>query len=206
MIRLRAARLRRDERGFTLPELITTIAILGILVAIGVIIFLAILERWRVNTAADQLASDLRRTHSSATNQLTDWRVVLVPERGDKDDGPDYYLIRLNGVYKSGSSKPGYSPDTAPVSRSFPANVKIMNQEYSPEAKSAGRPIVDNKEGKYYLAPSETVPTRSLEFNSNGTMTGYVKSPSGTVRVTIDENPTRAVRYLAPTSQVRVLP
>ena len=47
MIRLRAERFRKDQQGFTLPELMTTIVILGILVAVGVIVFLALLERWR---------------------------------------------------------------------------------------------------------------------------------------------------------------
>jgi prepilin-type N-terminal cleavage/methylation domain-containing protein len=42
---------RKDERGFTLPEVLATIAILGILIAIAVIIFLALLERWRVDAA-----------------------------------------------------------------------------------------------------------------------------------------------------------
>ena len=205
MIRLRAERLRRDQQGFTLPELMTTIVILGILVAIGVIVFLALLERWRVNTAANQLASDLRLAHESATNQLVDWRVVLVPERDDEDGGPDYYLLRLSGVY-TGKAKPNYFPDVEPVRRTLPANVKIMTQEYSPKSKSAGMPIVDDKGGTYYLAPPEPVPTRSLEFNSNGTMTGYVRSPSGTVRVTVDGQPARSVRYLAATSQVRILP
>src|SRR5215210_5148465 len=85
----------RNERGFTLPEALTVIAILGILMAIGLISWLNILERRRVDAATNQLAADLRLAHTSATNQLTDWRVVLVPNKGDEDDGADYYLVRL---------------------------------------------------------------------------------------------------------------
>src|SRR5919107_749852 len=88
----------RDERGFTLPELLTTIVILGILIAIAVIMLLGILERRKVDAATNQLAADLRLAHSSATNQLTDWRVVLVPNRGE-DNKPDYYLIKLATPY-----------------------------------------------------------------------------------------------------------
>ena len=62
----RLGRLRRDERGFTLPELLTTIAILGILLAIAVVIWLNIVEARRVDAAANQLASDLRLVHSQA--------------------------------------------------------------------------------------------------------------------------------------------
>ncbi len=35
---------RKDERGFTLPEVLTTITILGILLAIGIIIWLGLFE------------------------------------------------------------------------------------------------------------------------------------------------------------------
>ena len=57
---------REDERGFTLQELLTTIAILGILIAIAVIVLLALLERWRVEAAARQFAADLRLAHGLA--------------------------------------------------------------------------------------------------------------------------------------------
>ncbi|MBA3617921.1 MAG: prepilin-type N-terminal cleavage/methylation domain-containing protein, partial [Rubrobacteraceae bacterium] len=56
--------LWKDERGFTLPELMTTIAILGILIAIAIIIWLGILERRRVDAAANQLAADMRLAHT----------------------------------------------------------------------------------------------------------------------------------------------
>jgi len=62
-----------------------TIAIVGILVTIAVIIFLALLERWRVDAASRQLVGDLRRAHSSAMNQLTDYRVVLAFERAQQE-------------------------------------------------------------------------------------------------------------------------
>ncbi len=88
----------RDERGFTLPELLTTIAILAILIVIAVIILLGIWERRRVNAAVNQLAADMRLAHTSAANQLTDWRVVLVPNRG-QNDKPDYYLVKLVTPY-----------------------------------------------------------------------------------------------------------
>ncbi len=203
VLRLRVKVLGRDQHGFTLPEVLTAIAILGILIAIAVIIWLGILERRRVDAAADQLAADLRLAHTNATNQLADWRVVLVPNREDDDAGPDYYLVKLYGIYEPGSPKPAMSPDAEPIPRTFPANVKVMTQE-----NRASRPIQDDPNGKYYLSPDASIsgPTRTLEFNSDGAMTGYGGSPSGTITVTIDEDPLREVRYVSATSSIKVLP
>ena len=89
----------REERGFTMPELMAAIAILGILIAIAVIIWLGILEQRRVDAATNQLVSDLRLAHNSATNQLTDWRVVLEPEKSDEDEGADYHMVKLKAPY-----------------------------------------------------------------------------------------------------------
>jgi prepilin-type N-terminal cleavage/methylation domain-containing protein len=201
--RLRIKVLGTDQRGFTLPELLTAIAILGILIAIAVIIWLGILERRRVDAATNQLAADLRLAHTNATEQFTDWRVVLVPGRADEDKGPDYYLVKLNGAYDSDSSKPSISSDTEPIPRTLPANVKVMVQE-----NTASKPIQDDPNGKYYLSPDTSIDeaTRTLEFNSDGTMTGYGGSPSGTVRVTIDDDPQGQIRYISATSRIRILP
>jgi len=56
------------------------VAIIGIILAIGIIVLLALFEPWRVEAAADQFAADLRLAHTRATEQLTDWRVVFMPD------------------------------------------------------------------------------------------------------------------------------
>ncbi|HZY57775.1 MAG TPA: prepilin-type N-terminal cleavage/methylation domain-containing protein [Rubrobacteraceae bacterium] len=94
MLRLKSMAFRSDEGGFTLPEALTTIAILGVLLAIGIMSWLSILERRRVDAATNQLVADLRLAHTNATNQLTDWRVVLVPE---KADGLTFQYLDRNG-------------------------------------------------------------------------------------------------------------
>lgn len=178
----------RDERGFTLPEVLTTIAILGILIVIAVIIWLGLLEQRRVDAATNQLVADLRRAHSSATNQLTDWRVVLDPEETD-DNVPDYRMVKLEAPY----------PGTTPVvventPRTFPANVKIVN--------IAGALDTDTASG-WVRPPSVIGVTRTLEFNTNGTMRFY-QAVSGSTCVTVDGNPQNRVIVLAATSRVKV--
>ena len=192
--------VRRNERGFTLTELLTTIVILGILIAIAVIIFLALLERWRVDSATKQLVGDLRRAHGSATNELTDWRVVLALDRTEQDEGPDYYLVRLAEPYDPGDPGPVV---TRRLPRTFPGNVKVTNV-----ITPAGS-VVDDQGANYWVAPWEVLPsppvphTRTLEFNTDGAMT-FFRSPSGSVCVTVDGNPKNRVISISATSRVRV--
>jgi prepilin-type N-terminal cleavage/methylation domain-containing protein len=102
----------KDRRGYTLPEVLTAVAIAGVLAAISVTILLALLERWRVEAAADQLAADMRLAHTSATQQLADWRVVLM-----HDGAPlaacseaDYCLVKLKSAYDAGDGPPALDP------------------------------------------------------------------------------------------------
>lgn len=182
-------RFRKDQQGFTLPELMATIAILGILIAIGVVIWLGILEQRRVDAATNQLVSDLRLAHNSATNQLTDWRVVLDPEEADEDEGPDYHMVRLEAPYPGA----GLTLDET-VPRTFPANVKVVNIAGALDEATAST---------WHVSPSEIGTTRTLEFNADGTMRFY-QAVSGSTCVTVDGNPQNRVVVLAATSRVKV--
>ena len=186
------------ERGFTLQELAVTMAIMGILAAIGVMVFLGILERWRVATATDQLVADLRLAHTSASNQLADWRVVMALGRGAEEVGPDYYLVKLAEPYEVGDGRPAVA-ESRP--RTFPANVQVM------AVRTASGYITDNQGAAYWVAPWETSPsivppTRTAEFNPDGSMR-FASGPSGSVCVTVDDVPANRVYVLAATSRVR---
>ena len=199
-VRSKLGDAKEDERGFTLQELLTTIAIVGILIAIAVIVFLALLERWRVDAATKQLVGDLRRAHGSATNELTDWRVVLALDRAEQEEGPDYYLVKLAQPYGPGDAGPTV---TRRLPRTFPGNVKVTNV-----ITPAGS-VVDDQGASYWTPPWDAEPpppvpqTRTLEFNTDGTMT-FFKSPSGSACVTVDGNPKNRVISVSATSRVRV--
>jgi len=196
LLRLRGTVFRRDQRGFTLPEVLTVIAILGILIAIAIIIWLGILERRRVDAAANQLAADLRFASTSATNQLTDWRVVLVPEQAGENNYPDYYLVRLAQPYdpKVPGSSAKIDEYTPPMPRYFPANVKV--RDHNPDLKDASA----NTAGLPLPVPTQT---RTLEFNADGTM-AFKSGPNGSVCVTIDGDPQRRVTAVSATSRVKI--
>lgn len=187
--------LRRDERGFTLPELLTTIAILGILIAIAIVIWNSIIEARRVDAAANQLASDLRLAHTRATNQLTDWRVVLAPKNADEGEGADYYLLRLDGVHDEDSNNTPTVEETIP--RTFPANVKVKDHD------STLNDDQDNDDWWVRPTGESPDPTRTLEFNSDGSMLAY-RGPSGSGEVTIDGKPCQKITFVSATSRVKL--
>jgi type II secretory pathway pseudopilin PulG len=171
------AKVKRFSEGrasFAPPELMTAIAILGILIAIAIIIWLGILERRRVDAAANELATDRRLAHTSATNRLMDWRVVLYPNKADEDDGADYYLVKFAPLHDGDSpirSTPTLDPDTPPVARTLPANVRIMDQTYAAGTNSAGSPIVDVAGSTYYLDLNEAVGPPAIFVPSSSTPT-----------------------------------
>jgi hypothetical protein len=153
-----------------------------------VIIFLSLLERWRVDAATRQLVGDLRCAHGSATNQLTDWRVMLALDRAEQEEGPDCYLVRLAEPYDAGDPRPAV---TGRFAHYLPPDVKVANV-----ITPAGS-VVDDQGANYWVAPwnatlSPPVPrTRTLEFNPDGTMT-FFRSPSEslclTTQVQFDKN------------------
>ena len=81
-------RLRQDQSGFTLPEATIVIVLLGIVLAVASGSWLGTIEGRRVDSAANQMVSDLRLAHNTATNRLTTWRVQLDPGAASYSVGP----------------------------------------------------------------------------------------------------------------------
>ena len=69
--------LRRDYSGFTLPEVLVTIAIMGILFAIATASWQSIVESRRVDGATNQVRADLRLAYTSAINKLGAARITF---------------------------------------------------------------------------------------------------------------------------------
>jgi prepilin-type N-terminal cleavage/methylation domain-containing protein len=196
----------KDERGYTLPEILTAVSIMGIILAIGIIILLALLERWRVEAAADQFAADLRLAHTRATEQLTDWRVVFMHD-GTPLSGcssADYCMVKLNFPYGAGDPTPALADDTPPLRRELPDRTKIKDVTFDPDCSHGDSDAV--------VPPSscgsdgaQNVATRTLEFNSNGTVRTLRPGQSGTVVISSEDGvPTCPVVFNAPTSRIRI--
>src|SRR5215204_2384378 len=77
-----------DERGFTLPEILVTVVIMGLVFSIASSTWFGVIESRRVDSATNQMVSELRRTHSSSTNRLQDWKVDLQANSGTYRIGP----------------------------------------------------------------------------------------------------------------------
>jgi len=198
--------VREDEGGYTLPEVLTAVAIMSIILVIGVIVLLALLERWRVEAAADQFAADLRLAHTRATEQLTDWRVVFM------DDGTplsgcssaDYCMVKLNFPYGSGDPAPALDDSVGPADRELPEGTRIREVTFDPDCSHGDRnaAIPPSSCGS---GGAQDGATRTLEFNPNGTVRTLRPGQSGTVVISSDDgSPVCPVVFNAPTSRIRI--
>jgi prepilin-type N-terminal cleavage/methylation domain-containing protein len=198
--------VREDEGGYTLPEVLTAVAIMSIILVIGVIVLLALLERWRVEAAADQFAADLWLAHTRATEQLTDWRVVFMDD-GTPLDGcssADYCMVKLNFPYGAGDPAPALYGSIRPAVRELPDGTRIKEVTFDPDCSHGDRnaaipPSYCGSDGAGDRA------TRTLEFNPNGTVRTLRPGQSGTVVISSDDgSPVCPVVFNAPTSRIRI--
>jgi prepilin-type N-terminal cleavage/methylation domain-containing protein len=196
--------VREDEGGYTLPEVLTAVAIMSIILVIGVIVLLALLERWRVEAAADQFAADLRLAHTRSTEQLTDWRVVFM------DDGTplggcssaDYCLVKLNFPYGAGDPAPALDDSVKPAVRELPDGTRIKEVTFDPDCSHGDRNAAIPPS---YCGSDGDRATRTLEFNPNGTVRTLRPGQSGTVVISSEDgSPVCPIVFNAPTSRIRI--
>jgi len=85
--------MRKNNAGFTLIEILITIAIIGIAAAFAIPTFLDILPNWRAKAAATDLFSNLQLAKITAIRRGTQ---VVVTFSGDPDTGtPCQYQISV---------------------------------------------------------------------------------------------------------------
>ena len=75
MPQLRSHRSWERDNGFTLPEVLIVIVLLALVFAIATSTWFGVVESRRVDSATNQMVSELRLAHTTATNRLVSWRV-----------------------------------------------------------------------------------------------------------------------------------
>jgi type II secretion system protein H len=149
MARLRYHEHRQSEEGFTLPEVLIVIVLMGIVFAIASSTWFGIVESREVDSAANQMVSDLRLAHTRATNRLAEHGVRLT-------DNSSTYQIE--------------SPAPAAVeTRTLPDDVRVQTTGDTPleivfkpdgSAAPVGPPIT------FKVASADGAPDHTIEINT----------------------------------------
>ena len=140
---------RDCERGFTLPEVMIVIVLMGILFAIASSTWFGVVESRRVDSATNQMVSELRLAHSKATNRLTPWRV----ETGawDPDSG--------TWTYRTGPSEGSLSSRSLPEGTTLTTGVSVVEFKPDGEAQLTGS-------GNITVAADDGNPGHVIQINA----------------------------------------
>lgn len=133
-----------SERGFTLPEVLIVIVLMGITFGIATSSWFGTIESRRVDSATNQMVSDLRLAHTSATNRLVNWRVEIVT-------GTRNYRIGPAGSTLS--------------SRALPDGAKLTTGVSAIEFKSDGGAQLTGS-GNITVAADDGAPSYVIEINA----------------------------------------
>jgi prepilin-type N-terminal cleavage/methylation domain-containing protein len=175
-------RIRHEETGFTLAEVMVTIVILGILAGIAIPSWWSIVESRAVDSAANKLAADLRLAHSRSVNQLNDWAVVS----------------KTTDI----ASVTGFSPAASPPAGDYYL-IKVPSSGPIPLSKITARQLDEG--GRTQIDSSTPV---KMRFTPDGAVT--ITGPS-TIQVHLkgkayDSNPKHNIQVNSTTSRVKIDP
>ena len=137
-----------DERGFTLPEIIITIVIMGILAGIASTSWFSAVEGRRVDSATNQLAADLRLAHTQATNRLANHSIVVTGANSST-----YQIGRTGGTLATRTLPEG-TEITAATAIVFKSNGEAE------VTSGAGSPIT-------VRSSNDTTNDHTIEFNTS---------------------------------------
>src|SRR5215207_7543481 len=152
-----------------------TIVVMGIVIAIASSTWFRVVESRTVDSAANQLASDLRLANTRATNQLTDWRVQIFTDRGDP--GQADYMVK------------GPTPDLT-SNRSLPEDSMVSST--GTELNESG--------GSRTLRFQSTGSVEAVGGFGDTDGDGEIR-----ITVTVDGNPSHSLTVVPTTSRVKVV-
>lgn len=110
-----------------MPEVLVTVLIMGILFAIATSSWQRVVEGRQVDSATNQIVSDLRLAHTQASNRLTSYQVVFTNDFSTYQIGP------------AGSLKTRTLPDDVKV------NTSLTTMEFRPNGSATGPTGVANE-------------------------------------------------------------
>lgn len=190
--------LIKNERGFTLVEVLVTVFIMGILFSIATVSWQRIVESRDIDSAANQFAADLRKAHSSATNRLGTAYIIF--NRRDRTTAggarvacgvgatpplADYCLVEPRST-----GGPQFTP------RNLPDRARISSPN-----------ILDDPTGVGVALPPGIVAgtTSTIEFGTDGSAAARNPVTNPTIRIsTADDDPGHNMVVNTQTSRVRI--
>lgn len=93
---------RRASRGYSLTELLTVVAIVGLVVLVSVPAFTQLMPQYRLRSAASDITGALRMIRQKAITTRSDWKMTLDPVNdryslSEKDTTGAWIKIGSNG-------------------------------------------------------------------------------------------------------------
>lgn len=70
---------RPRSRGYSLTELLTIVAMIGVVSMVTLPAFLQIMPQYRIRAAASEMAASLRMLRAKAVATRSDWRMTVLP-------------------------------------------------------------------------------------------------------------------------------